>query len=61
MKEIDELDILAKVGVKVSEKDESKKRNFLLSGTFGPYRDPDEDFEALDMGDAKGDAETAPF
>src|SRR5215212_10742901 len=30
VKEIDELDILAKVVVKVSEKDESKKRNFLL-------------------------------
>jgi hypothetical protein len=51
VKEIDELDILAKVGVKVSEKDESKKRNFLLSGTFGPYQDPDEGFEALDMGE----------
>jgi hypothetical protein len=51
VKEIDDLDIRAKVGVKVSEKDPSKKRNFLLSGTFGPYKDPDEDFEDLDMGE----------
>src|SRR5215204_4956790 len=36
---------------RVSKKDENKKNNFLVPGTFGPYRGPDEDFEALPMRD----------
>jgi hypothetical protein len=59
VKELDDLDIVARVGVKTSKKDETKKNNFLQSGTFGPYRDPDEDFEALDMGEKA--EEKAPF
>jgi hypothetical protein len=51
VKMLDELDVVARVGVRVSKKDENKKNNFLMPGTFGPYRDPDEDFEALPMGD----------
>jgi hypothetical protein len=51
VRELDELDIVAKVGVRVGKKDETKKNNFLMPGTFGPYRDSDEDFEAIDMGD----------
>jgi len=59
VKELDDLDIVARVGVKTSKKDETKKNNFLHSGTYGPYRDPDEDFEALDMGEKA--EEKAPF
>jgi hypothetical protein len=51
VKDLDELDVVARVGVRVSRKDENKRNNFLQAGTFGPYRDPDEDFEALPMGD----------
>jgi len=51
VKMLDELDVVARVGVRVGKKDENKKNNFLMPGTFGPYRDPDEDFEALPMGD----------
>jgi hypothetical protein len=60
VKELDELDIMARVGVKVSRND-SKKNNFLMAGTFGPYREAklDEDFEALDMGEKA--EEPAPF
>ena len=61
VKDLDELDVVARVGVKVSRKDESKKSNFFQLGTFGPYRDPDEDFEALDMGDEGAVEEPAPL
>jgi hypothetical protein len=57
VKELDDFEVISRVGVKVNKKDETKKNNFLMSGTFGPYKDPDEDFEALDM----GDKEPAPF
>jgi hypothetical protein len=55
VKELDELDIVARVGVRVSKKDESKKNNFLQPGTFGIYRDPEEGFEdiSLDEEDAE--------
>jgi hypothetical protein len=59
VKEIDDLDVLARVGVKVNQKDDSKKNNFLQPGTFGPYQDPDEGFEKLDMGEEN--VEKAPF
>jgi hypothetical protein len=59
VKELDDLDVVARVGVKTSKKDENKKNNFLTPGAFGPYRDPDEDFEALDMGEKA--EEPAPF
>ena len=61
VKDLDELDVVARVGVKVSRKDESKKSNFFQLGTFGPYRDPDEDFEALDMGDEGAVEDPAPL
>jgi len=57
VKELDDFEVISRVGVKVNKKDETKKNNFLMSGTFGPYKDPDEDFEALDI----GDKEPAPF
>jgi hypothetical protein len=61
VRELDDLEIVARVGVKTNKKDETKKSNFLQYGTFGPYRDADEDFEALDMGDKVEDEEKAPF
>lgn len=61
VRELDDLEIVARVGVKTNKKDETKKSNFLQYGTFGSYRDPDEDFEALDMGDKVEDEEKAPF
>jgi hypothetical protein len=62
VKQLDELDVIARVGVKVNKKDDTKKNNFLQSGTFGLYRDleeEDKDFEALDMGEKSN--EKAPF
>jgi hypothetical protein len=59
VRELDDLEIVARVGVKTNKKDETKKSNFLQYGTFGPYRDPE--FEALDMGDKVEDEEKAPF
>ena len=47
VRELDEFDVIARVGVRVSKADESKKSNFLQPGTFGP----DEGFEDLPMGD----------
>ena len=61
VRELDDLEIVARVGVKTNKKDETKKSNFLQYGTFGPYRDADEDFEALDVGDKVEDEEKAPF
>jgi hypothetical protein len=61
VRELDDLEIVARVGVKTNKKDETKKSNFLQYGTFGPYRDANEDFEALDMGDKVEDEEKAPF
>ena len=61
VRDLDDLEIVARVGVKTNKKDETKKSNFLQYGTFGPYRDADEDFEALDMGDKVEDEEKAPF
>jgi hypothetical protein len=65
VKELDELDIVARVGVKTNKKDESKKSNVLQNGTFGIYRDPEEeeneDFGALNVGDEEAAKETARF
>jgi len=62
VKDLDDKEIVARVGVKVNQKDESKKSNFLQPGTFGPYEDPDEGFEDLPMDDKKGKkVEKAPF
>jgi hypothetical protein len=41
VKGLDDLDIHARVGVRVSKKDPSKKNNFLQTGTFGPYESVD--------------------
>src|SRR5215204_2658775 len=53
IKDLDDKEIVARVGVRVSKKDESKKSNFLQPGTFGFYEDPDEGFEELDMREEK--------
>jgi hypothetical protein len=47
--ELDNLEIVAKVGVRVSKKDANKKNNFLMPGTFG--LDLEGEFEDLDMGE----------
>ena len=47
VRELDDLEIVARVGVKTARDDKTKKSNFLQSGTFGP----ENDFEDLDMGD----------
>jgi hypothetical protein len=59
VKELDDLEIVARTGVRTNRQDDTKKSNFLAPGTFGPYRDPDEDFEAIKMGDEV--EEPAPF
>jgi|SRR5215213_10731997 len=57
VRDIDDLDIVARVGVKTNKKDETKKNNVLQSGTFGPYVAPDaeldEDVKDLDMGEGE--------
>ncbi len=52
VKKLDGIKIMARVGVKAPENSPEKKRNFIQPGTFGPYRDPDEGFDDLDMGGA---------
>jgi hypothetical protein len=60
VKALDDFEIVARVGVKTNRDDNTKKNNFLQSGTFGP--DLDGEFEALDMGDSGAKAEEpAPF
>jgi hypothetical protein len=62
VRDLDDKEVVARVGVKTSKKDESKKTNFLQSGTFGPYENPDEGFEDLPMGDEKKEeTEKGPF
>jgi hypothetical protein len=65
VKELDDQEIVARVGVRVSKKDESKKNNFLQPGTFGLYReleaDEDSDFAALDMGEGEATEKPVPF
>ena len=63
VRELDELDILARVGVRVNKKDETKKSNFLMPGSIGSYQDPDQGFEDLPMDDdSEAEAkEPAPF
>jgi hypothetical protein len=62
IRDLDDMEIMARVGVKTSKKDESKKNNFLQSGTFGPYVDPDEalneDVKDLDMGEENENLKT---
>jgi hypothetical protein len=41
--------IIARVDVKAPKNDPDKKRNYLQPGSFGPYRDPEEGFDDLDM------------
>ncbi len=61
VKDLDDTEIVGRVGDKVKD-DPTKNSNFLQPGTFGPYQDPDEGFEDLDMGDKKGKkVEKAPF
>jgi hypothetical protein len=55
VKDVDDLEIMARVGIKTNKNDESKKNNILQPGTFGPYVDPDEamdeESKKLDMGE----------
>jgi len=60
VKKLDNFAIMARVGVKVPKNSPEKKRNVLQPGTFGPYENPEEGFEDLDMGDVK-EIEKAPF
>jgi hypothetical protein len=48
VRDLEDLDILARISVKESKNDPSKKNNILQSGTFGP----DGDGQDLDMGDS---------
>jgi hypothetical protein len=47
VKKLDDLEIVARVGVKTAKNDPTKKSNILQPGTFGK----DEGFEELDMGE----------
>jgi hypothetical protein len=49
VKNLEEFEIVGRVGIKVNKKDESKKNNFLQPGTFGPVLDPDAVFEGLEI------------
>lgn len=49
---LDDFTIQARVGVKSPKSNPEKKRNTLQPGSFGPYLDPEEGFEDLDMGKA---------
>jgi hypothetical protein len=60
IKGLDELDIVARVGVKVGKKDPSKQNNVLQPGTFGPYQDPEEGFENIEISGNEAE-EKAPF
>jgi hypothetical protein len=44
---LDEVKIMARVGVKAPKKSPEKKRNFLQPGSIGLYVDPDEDFQDI--------------
>src|SRR5215203_3937742 len=46
--QLDDLEIVSRVGVKTAKSDESKKSNFLIPGTFGP----EGEFEELDLGES---------
>jgi hypothetical protein len=48
VRELDDLEIVARVGVKTANSDESKKSNFLIPATFGP----EDEFEELDLGES---------
>jgi hypothetical protein len=48
VRDLDDLEIVARVGVKTAKSDESKKSNFLIAGTFGP----EDEFEELDLGES---------
>jgi len=49
VKNLEEFEIVGRVGIKVNKKDESKKNNFLQPGTFGPVPNPDEGFDEISM------------
>jgi hypothetical protein len=49
VKNLEEFEIVGRVGIKVNKKDESKKNNFLQPGTFGPAPNPDEGFDEINM------------
>jgi hypothetical protein len=57
VKGLEGFEITSRVGIKTSKKDENKKSNFLVPGTFGPVVDSEEDFEDITM----DEEEKAPF
>jgi hypothetical protein len=59
VKDLEDLDIQARVGVRVNKQDASKKSNFLQPGTFGVYRDLDEMIDE-DMAGVEVGAPEAP-
>jgi hypothetical protein len=48
---LDGVEIMGRVGIKVAKNNADKKRNFLQPGCFGPYQDPNEVGDDLDMGE----------
>jgi len=46
---LDDVTIMARVGIKAAKNNPEKKRNILQQGSFGHYLDPEEGFEDLDM------------
>jgi hypothetical protein len=49
VKDLDGLKLLARIGVKAPKDKPENKRNYLVPGTIGPYVDPDQGFNDLDM------------
>jgi hypothetical protein len=47
VKNLEDLEIVGRVGIKVNKKDESKKNNFLQPGSFGPALDPEKEFDEI--------------
>ena len=49
---LDGFKIRGRVGIKTPKNNPEKKSNILQPGSFGPYEDPEEDYEDLDMNKA---------
>ena len=47
VKKLDGFEIRARVGIKSPKNDPEKKRNFLQPGSFGPYEDPEANFDEI--------------
>jgi len=47
VKDLEGFEIVARVGIKAPKNKPEKKRNCLIPGTFGPYEDPEKDFDDI--------------